>query len=65
VGQVAEVITPIPFSGLGEIALIYKGTREHHAARSVDNEPIESGCRVSIVEFLGGTATVERTAKVK
>jgi membrane protein implicated in regulation of membrane protease activity len=60
VGQYAEVITPIPAGGLGEVALTVRGSSARYAARSKDAKPVPSGARVKIVELLGTTAIVEK-----
>lgn len=60
IGQSAEVTTPIPTDGMGEVSLTFKGAYSHYAARSSDNQPLASGTRVQIVEFLGTTAVVSK-----
>lgn len=53
VGKVVEVITPIPEQGIGEIALIAKGTRINAPARSMDGIAIPRNKPVTIVQVVG------------
>jgi hypothetical protein len=50
IGREAQVITPIPAGGFGEIATTARGTRWTSAARSADGEPIAKYARVIITE---------------
>lgn len=58
-GARAEVITPIPEGGLGEVAYIKKGTRSNAPARSSDGRPIPRNSEVRIVSVSGTTLVVE------
>jgi len=58
VGREAEVITPIPADGTGEIAFQVKGQREHAPARSLDGSAVPRGRLVLIEKFSGTTAYV-------
>ena len=60
VGRDAEVITSIPPGGLGEIAYIMRGQREHSSARSIDGDAIPRGSAVVIDRVSGPTAYVRR-----
>jgi hypothetical protein len=55
VGREAEIITPIPAGGAGEIAYTVRGQREVGAARSVDGAAIPRGRRVVIDKVSGAT----------
>ena len=59
-GKKAEIITPVPKNGLGQVALVTRGTRTTWAARSVDGEPIPRGAVVTIKAVTGSTAIVSR-----
>ena len=60
VGTHADVITPIPESGVGEIAFVAGGSRQNAPARSFDGRPIESPTEVEIVRVVGGSYIVRR-----
>jgi len=60
VGMRADVITPIPADGFGEIAYVTCGTRQSAAARAVDNQPIDRHTEVEIVRVVGGSFVVRR-----
>jgi membrane protein implicated in regulation of membrane protease activity len=62
VGLEAEVITPIPSNGVGEIAYVIKQTRSNGPARSVDNRDIPARSVVRIVRIVSNIFYVERTA---
>jgi membrane-bound ClpP family serine protease len=53
VGRVVQVVTPIPENGIGEIALIAKGTRVNSAARSIDGKAVPRNTAVTIVQVVG------------
>lgn len=57
----AEVITPVPPQGLGEIAFTAKGSRRTGPARSSDGREIPRGTRVVIVAHREGCFQVEPT----
>jgi len=60
-GREAEVITPIPAGGMGEVACNVKGQREVAAARSADGAAIARG-RIVVIETVSGS-TVHVRAK--
>lgn len=62
-GVIAEVITPIPIDGMGEIALVAQGGRVTYSARSKDNAAIARGTPVRITRIVGGIAYVENEAE--
>lgn len=62
IGIEAEVITPIPPNGMGEIAYTAKQQRFNGAARAVDNREIPARAVVRIVKVVSNTFFVERTA---
>ena len=57
-GTEAEVITPLPEKGLGEIACVINGIRYTFPAKSENNEKIERGVVVKIRDVMGNTALV-------
>jgi membrane protein implicated in regulation of membrane protease activity len=59
-GKQAEVIIPVPQNGLGQIALVTRGTRTTWAARSADGSPIPRGTIVNIQAVTGSTVIVNR-----
>jgi len=59
-GSKAEVIIPIPKSGLGQVALIARGSRSTWSARSVDGKPIANGAIVTVQAATGNTLFVSR-----
>jgi membrane protein implicated in regulation of membrane protease activity len=63
VGQVAEVLIPIPKNGLGEIVMVSQGSRIRYSAKSYDNKPIARGTEVRIERIIGSTATVIPTSE--
>lgn len=56
----AEVITPVPAKGMGEIAYVISGIRYNLSARSADGEDIKRGETVIIREVTGNAAVVQR-----
>lgn len=58
VGREAEVITPIPEGGLGEVAYVVRGQREQGAARTVDGRPAAKGSVVVVDKVMGSTLYV-------
>jgi hypothetical protein len=58
VGRTAEVITPIPATSVGEIALVAKGARVTLTARSAGRTPIERGIAVTVEGVVGSVALV-------
>jgi membrane protein implicated in regulation of membrane protease activity len=59
VGHTASVITPIPESGVGEIAYIQGGTRYTAPARSVDSKAVGVTKGVRIAKIVGTQFYVE------
>jgi membrane protein implicated in regulation of membrane protease activity len=59
IGRNAEVTTPIPENGAGEIAYDVKGQRETAAARTVDGAPLGRGKQVVIDHVTGSTLYVK------
>lgn len=59
-GSKAEVIIPIPKNGLGQVALVARGSRTTWGARSVDGKPIAGGVIVTIQTVTGDTLFVSR-----
>ena len=62
VGATAEVLTPIPQDGLGEVAAMVRGQRHTAAARTADGSPVSRGLIVSVVRVAGATLIVEPEA---
>ncbi len=60
IGSEAEVITPVPKTGLGEIAYYFNGTRGTISARSIDGKVIGRGATVIIREISANVANVQR-----
>jgi membrane protein implicated in regulation of membrane protease activity len=58
-GTTAEIITPIPENGLGEIAFVAQGGRVTYSARHYQNGKIARGTPVRILRIVGGVAYVE------
>jgi membrane protein implicated in regulation of membrane protease activity len=53
IGHVATVISPIPGSGVGEIAYVQSGTRYTAPAREETGKPVASGHTVTITRITG------------
>ncbi len=60
IGFEAEVITPLPEKGLGEIAYKVNGMRSTITARSMDGTEIRRGAEVVIREISGSVAVVQQ-----
>jgi membrane protein implicated in regulation of membrane protease activity len=60
-GLEAEVITPVPENGLGEIAVVAQGGRVTYAARAKGGAAIARSQVVRITRIVGGVAYVEPT----
>lgn len=58
IGLTAEVITPIPAKGVGQIAFVAQGRRVTSSARSTGGVPVPKGAFVSIQNFTGSVAVV-------
>ena len=59
VGGRAEVITPIPAGGLGEVSYVKKGSRSNAPARTRDGSAVPRNTDVRIVSVSGTTLVVE------
>jgi membrane-bound ClpP family serine protease len=57
--SIAEVITPIPDGGVGQIALISRGARVTYSARAKAGQTFKQGEIVRVVELVGSMAFVE------
>ena len=53
IGAEANVITPIPENGVGEIAYVVGGTRYSAPARAENNVPVANGRTVKITRIVG------------
>jgi membrane protein implicated in regulation of membrane protease activity len=61
IGQVAEITTPIPANGVGQIAFVAQGSRVTYSARSTsEGEAVIRGTPVRIERIVGGMAYVSR-----
>ena len=58
VGAHAEVITPIPAGGVGEVAAIVSGERFNGPAREEQGRDVPRGARVVVKAMLGATLLV-------
>jgi len=65
VGRDAEVTTPIPENGMGEITFEMKGQRETASARSIEGIPLSRGRLVVIEKVTGSTVHVRAAEKRK
>jgi len=65
IGRGAEVTTPIPENGMGEITFEMKGQRETASARSMDGIPLSRGRLVVIEKVTGSTVHVRAAEKRK
>jgi membrane protein implicated in regulation of membrane protease activity len=59
-GSPAEVITPIPAGGVGEVAALVGGQRFTAPARSDGGEEIARGTHVTVLRMVGTTLLVKR-----
>jgi hypothetical protein len=59
VGRTVEIITPIPENGIGEVAVIARGTRTNGPARSVDGKGIRRNTPVTVVRVVGSIFYVQ------
>jgi membrane protein implicated in regulation of membrane protease activity len=57
-GALAEVITPIPAGGMGEVAAMVDGQRFAGPAREVDGKAVSRGTRVRVRSLVGATLVV-------
>jgi membrane-bound ClpP family serine protease len=58
VGATAEVTTPIPVGGMGEVTLVAQGGRISYPARSLDRVALPRGTTVTIIEMVGSVVAV-------
>lgn len=59
IGMVAEITTPIPTNGVGQIAFIAEGSRVTYSARSTDaSQGFRRGTPVRVERIVGGIAYV-------
>lgn len=59
IGMAAEITTPIPADGVGQIAFVAKGSRVTYSARATDGSQIvKRGTPVRIERIVGGVAYV-------
>lgn len=63
-GIEAEVITPVPEKGLGEITYVINGMRSSLSAKSLGNVQIQRGRKVIIREVAGNYAVVQEKITV-
>jgi len=59
IGSTAEVITSIPDGGVGQIALVARGSRVTYSARTNSGQIFKQGEIVRVVEIIGSIAFVE------
>jgi membrane protein implicated in regulation of membrane protease activity len=57
-GSPAEVITPIPAGGVGEVAALVDGQRYTAPAREADGGAVARGAAVTVVRMVGNTLLV-------
>lgn len=62
VGREAEVVTPIPAGGTGEVAFLAHGQRELAPARAVDGAAVARG-RIVVIERVVGQTVYVRPAR--
>ncbi len=65
VGATAEVTTPIPIGGLGEVTFVAQGARVSYPARSLDRVVLPRGTTVTIVEEVGSVVHVRARTSFK
>jgi membrane protein implicated in regulation of membrane protease activity len=58
-GAPAEVITPIPKDGVGEVAALIDGQRYTAPAREAHGREVPRGAQVKVVKMVGSTLLVE------
>lgn len=59
IGMAAEIITPIPENGVGQVALVVEGARMTYSARATNQgESLPRGTPVRIERIVGGVAYV-------
>lgn len=61
IGMVAEITTPIPAQGIGQIAFVAEGSRMTYSARATDDTAtVPRGTPVRIERIVGGMAYVSK-----
>src|SRR5437870_1967215 len=65
VGATAEVTTPIPMGGLGEVTFVAQGGRVSYPARSLDRVILPRGTTVTIIEHVGSVVAVRARTTFK
>jgi hypothetical protein len=61
IGQAAEITTPIPIDGVGQIAFVAQGSRVTFSARATDTAmKVERGTPVRIERIVGGMVYVSK-----
>jgi membrane protein implicated in regulation of membrane protease activity len=61
IGMVAEITTPIPANGVGQIAFVAEGSRMTYSARATEhNQDVTRGTPVRIERIVGGVAYVSK-----
>jgi membrane protein implicated in regulation of membrane protease activity len=58
-GARAEVLTPIPGGGLGEVAALVNGQRFTASAREAEGREVPRGAHVTVVQMVGSTLVVK------
>jgi membrane protein implicated in regulation of membrane protease activity len=62
-GMIAEVTTPIPAEGIGQISLVVQGSRITYSARSENKTELKRGTEVRIERIIGSVASVLPTSE--
>jgi membrane protein implicated in regulation of membrane protease activity len=61
IGMVAEITTPIPMHGVGQIAFVAQGSRVTYSARATEEDlSVDRGTPVRIERIVGGMAYVSK-----
>ena len=63
IGASAEVLTPIPAGGIGEVAALVGAQRHSGPARERDGREVPRGTVVKVVQVVGGTLLVTADGK--
>jgi membrane protein implicated in regulation of membrane protease activity len=59
-GAIAEVTTPIPAGGMGEVAALVDGQRFSGPAREIDGKAVPRGAHVRVRSLVGATLVVQQ-----
>lgn len=65
IGLEAQVSIAIPAHGIGQVGCVVNSRRVYHEARSKDEEAIQEGINVFIVDVQGGVVIVERIGQIE